>query len=456
MQFDRVKRIFLVSDSDIRRSEENTNEHTNNSSINNKCLQGLILIWIDEHAKNYSLNSLRTKAILKEISDNNCLFINDINDLSTIIQKQKEENKEILIIMGESYAKNHLKNEIITEKIIIFSPNYQDKDDLKKLNSNILNICTNFEELQNILENNCESLSFGLFTNQTMESFRPLTPLKGADNCNSYYDYMLFIEILKDMPQTKESKDIMLNKAKDYYEKIEKNSKYPTKIEKFRNKYISNDAIRWYQKDSFVYRIINRAFRTNNVQIWYLFRYYINDLCKQIENIHKIQNIQQSLKLYRGQIISTNEIKILQLNPNFLSIFFMKFFHITKQPLTSNLILFNISENFKRPSEVKFKVDINSDINSSNPIDSEMFNWMNYKNITLFNETCASYVKLFASGPMTKWKSSFECHEDGPTGYGKHVDNQQLAVIIAIEDYLKKTNQSTLLTYEQIQQLTII
>ncbi|CAF1187939.1 unnamed protein product [Didymodactylos carnosus] len=57
-------------------------------------------------------------------------------------------------------------------------------------------------------------------------------------------------------------------------------------------------------RDSFVYRLINHAFRTKDIALWYLFRFYIIDLCKQLESVHSIQQQQQTdccLKLYRGQ-----------------------------------------------------------------------------------------------------------------------------------------------------------
>ncbi|CAF0790475.1 unnamed protein product [Adineta steineri] len=101
------------------------------------------------------------------------------------------------------------------------------------------------------------------------------------------------------MPQTKQAKDLMLNKCQDYY----------------RNTYQSDEAIHWYIKDSFIYRLVNRAFRTENITLWYLFRFYIIDLCKQLELIHKEQNIQTSLILYCGQSrMSINEFNYLKSN----------------------------------------------------------------------------------------------------------------------------------------------
>ncbi|CAF0859602.1 unnamed protein product [Adineta steineri] len=61
--------------------------------------------------------------------------------------------------------------------------------------------------------------------------------------------------------------------------------------------------------------MVNRAFRTENITLWYLFRFYLIDLCKQLELIHKEQNIQTSLILYCGQSrMSINEFNYLKSN----------------------------------------------------------------------------------------------------------------------------------------------
>ncbi|CAF4701429.1 unnamed protein product [Rotaria sp. Silwood2] len=104
----------------------------------------------------------------------------------------------------------------------------------------------------------------------------------------------------------------MLNRCKDFYRDNKTQIKL---IEEFRNTYTSNETIDWYIKESFLYKVVNRAFRTKDITLWYLFRYYIIDLCKQLEQVHKKQNIQTNLKLYRGQpFILTDELEYLKSN----------------------------------------------------------------------------------------------------------------------------------------------
>mgnify|MGYP000274180410 CR=1 FL=1 len=82
----------------------------------------------------------------------------------------------------------------------------------------------------------------------------------------------------------------MLTKCKDFYRR---NPKELAKINLFRSTYTSDRAIDWYTEDCFVYRLVNQAFRTEDVTLWYLFRFYITDLCIQLKRAHKEQNIQE-------------------------------------------------------------------------------------------------------------------------------------------------------------------
>ncbi|CAF5074614.1 unnamed protein product, partial [Rotaria magnacalcarata] len=206
----------------------------------------LTLVWLDESVNEYSFDSLRTKALLRDISKNNCLFIDDADEFQKTIATMAHERIKMLVVMSESYAVK------ILASIQVQYPN-------------IVDICTEYEVLQTVLQRVAASLTSDLFINQKFKSIRPLSPLKGIDNSNFYFSYILFIEVLKQMQQTEESNEIMLNACKDYYLKY---GSYHQHIEEFRENYSLKTAIDWYIKEFFVYRLINRAFRTEDITLW--------------------------------------------------------------------------------------------------------------------------------------------------------------------------------------------
>jgi predicted negative regulator of RcsB-dependent stress response len=269
-------------------------------SLNDERMEPFTLIWLDESAQENSLDSLRTQTLFREINNDICLFFDEPDQFLSDIERMITERKKLLVVMSGSFAKEVLpkiKFDSIST-IIIFCGNYNKYASLKMKYSNVVDICTEHEKLKSCIQNELISLKFNLFTNQILKSVRPLASSNAVENSGAHFSYMSFIELLKQMPQTEQAKDIMLNKCQDYYRGNKSEMKL---IETFRNTYTSDKAIDWYTRDSFVYRLVNRAFRTEDVTLWYLFRYYVSDLCTQLESVHKEQNIKTRLTLYRGQ-----------------------------------------------------------------------------------------------------------------------------------------------------------
>ncbi|CAF4553198.1 unnamed protein product [Didymodactylos carnosus] len=273
------------------------------SSINDEKFDIFTLIWFDEKSNDISSwETLRTQALFKQVNNNkNCLFYNSpIRFLNYLHEMKFDDNnnrKNLLVISG-IYARKYLdKIHNDVSIIIIFCKVREKYLDLKETYSNIIEICTEYETLKNSIQRELPSLKFNLFHNQSLKSLRPImSSLDDSDhndnvNHSAYFSYVSFVDIIKQMSHTEEAKRIMISKCKDYYRG---NKVVLEKIEDFRKTYRSDKVIEWYTKDSFVYRLINHAFRTEDIALWYLFRFYIIDLCKQLESVHRIQQQQQT------------------------------------------------------------------------------------------------------------------------------------------------------------------
>jgi tetratricopeptide (TPR) repeat protein len=86
-------------------------------------------------------------------------------------------------------------------------------------------------------------------------------------------------------------------------------------IDEFDRTYRSADAIFWYTKSGFLYRLINAALRTEDNLIVYKFRYFIIDLCLRLEEtaLNSVSNA-KAFYAYRGSRISRTEIAKLQID----------------------------------------------------------------------------------------------------------------------------------------------
>ncbi|CAF0728300.1 unnamed protein product [Rotaria sordida] len=129
--------------------------------------------------------------------------------------------------------------------------------------------------------------------------------------------YQLLIIVLQRLPISKHSKDDMISECRIVYrtDQVEKD-----KINRFEQEYTESNAIWWYTYDCFVYRLLNKALRTQNIDIIFRFRFFIHDLNNQIKQLY-LKYLQDHhplsehrLTVYRGQHLNIDEVNVLLRN----------------------------------------------------------------------------------------------------------------------------------------------
>ncbi|CAF1461271.1 unnamed protein product [Adineta steineri] len=281
------------------------------------------IIWLDQNVNDNKSDSMRTKMLLKNINNDQCSFFDDKDKFITAIQSASNQQLKTLLIVSGQYAKDILSQSVssslqrINEKlpsVIIFCQDYNKYKSLADSNRwfNVTDVCTDHETLKQSILRVLPSLQFNLFPAQKLMSTRMLSSFQNTIDDNSYFSYPLFVDLLSEKRSKKKIKDyetekqIMLNKCRDFYRGNEPELQ---RIEKFRQTYTPSKAIEWYTEDSFVYRLINRAFRTEDMSLWYLFRFYCIDLSNELKNLQEQQNIAENFLVYRGQThLPTDEL----------------------------------------------------------------------------------------------------------------------------------------------------
>ncbi|CAF2073352.1 unnamed protein product [Rotaria magnacalcarata] len=128
----------------------------------------------------------------------------------------------------------------------------------------------------------------------------------------SFLWFQVLVDALKKMPKNKNSFKSMLTMCKNYYNT---QKKHLDEIAEFERDYKVSDAVKWYTKESFLYRLLNKALRTEDVTSLYLFRTFIVDLSSQLEmEFEKMKLKEDELIVYRGQQMSESELNKLQHN----------------------------------------------------------------------------------------------------------------------------------------------
>jgi hypothetical protein len=142
-----------------------------------------------------------------------------------------------------------------------------------------------------------------------------------SESSTSFLWFQLFKKMLIDVPKTNidsdknhTAKQHMIQHCNNYYRH---NPTQLKNIAEFEAIYKASEAIRWYTSDTFVYKLINKALRTEDMEVLHTFRFYIIDLCRTLSEKHK-EMLELEVPLpsivYRGGQMNKAEIEMLQSN----------------------------------------------------------------------------------------------------------------------------------------------
>ena len=79
-------------------------------------------------------------------------------------------------------------------------------------------------------------------------------------------------------------------------------------IEEFEKHYLSEQSLWWYSRHSFLYRLLNKALRVQNIHLLLLLRFFIRDIKQEL----KKNNCSSSVRVYRAHLMSKDELEPLK------------------------------------------------------------------------------------------------------------------------------------------------
>ncbi len=110
----------------------------------------------------------------------------------------------------------------------------------------------------------------------------------------------------------------MIDICRHYYRG---NSKELQLIEQFEREYRPEKAIHWYSKDSFVYRLVNKALRSEDIDQLHTFQFFIGDLSENLAREHEkmLLSKERIVTVYRGLKLDKEEFDKLISTNGYLS-----------------------------------------------------------------------------------------------------------------------------------------
>ncbi|CAF4671233.1 unnamed protein product, partial [Rotaria sp. Silwood2] len=271
--------------------------------------EDVTLIWLDK-----TIDTRRTT--LREITDYVLLYT-ELEPCVTYIHSISKER--VFLIVSGDYAEQCLKqihNLSQVDSVFIFCMNvlkYKNKFIDSEYFSKIVGIFDNEDHLIKSIRSELDYLQKQLSTFSLYEKQKTTRDL--SKESASFLWFQLFKDVLLRMPRSEEAKCEMIEQCQQYYRG---NTEELKNIDDFIKNYTYDDTIRWYTKQCFIYRLCNKALRTEDIELLYIFRYYIQDLCKRLAVEHKkcrTKEINQPiLTLYRGLKLTKDELIRFQSN----------------------------------------------------------------------------------------------------------------------------------------------
>ncbi|CAF1371955.1 unnamed protein product [Adineta steineri] len=245
--------------------------------------------------------SMKRINMLRKINDYVLMYTN-LDECVAHIETIKKE-KIIFVTSGKNVVNimSRIENIRQIDGVLIFSGKINKYNQFKEKITGIFN---NTNEMINAIRKHIkiiqEQLKTFSFYRRHQRYIRNLT--------NSSPDFLwfhVFKDVLIRLPHDEQAKQEMLNVSRHYYRN---NSQELRRINEFERVYESKDAIKWYTKNSFVYRLINKALRTEDVEQMYTYRYFIQDLYSALSLEHQIfKEYAEIVTVYRGLRLTQTE-----------------------------------------------------------------------------------------------------------------------------------------------------
>lgn len=279
------------------------------SSDDNK--ESITLVWFDPNIGLYEDNS-NTMKRLREIND--CVIFHTKLESCITCIKSIHKEKVLLIISGSVASKilPRVATHCQIDSIFIFCMDIVKYEHLKIDHPKIVDIFMNLDHLCASIRTRVDLINKQLqafnFFDQQQKSTRDL-----SRESAEFLWFQLFRDVILRLPRNEHAKQRMLDMCRQYYYGNPTEEKL---IEEFELQYRSSEAIQWYSRESFVYKLINKALRTEDIDQLHTFRFFIGDLSDSLAREHQtlILSGEQTLTVYRGTKLSVNELNKLQDN----------------------------------------------------------------------------------------------------------------------------------------------
>ncbi|CAF0850500.1 unnamed protein product [Adineta steineri] len=333
----------------------NDNCHTN---TDDKCLEIFSLIWLDANVdvKDSRGTEVKLRSIINHIKR-----FKDIKQCQQYIEQTSQKDRLILIVSGRLGQKIvphiHQLRQVIS--IYVYCMNKKSNEQWAHKFAKIKSVVVDLDELvsqitkdHKIQKKVEEPLSINIFTTN-VDAGKSTTGVNGE-----FVFSQILIDCLLQLKSTEIDKNELINLCENEYVG---NYTELNNLREFQGDYSPDKVLWWYTKESFFYKTLNAALRTQNIHMIFLFRAFIHDIYRQLQ---KYQS-KRPLQVYRCQLMSNDELNSLKQNiGQFISI--NSFFSTSDERRTALFLLGDITTPIDS-ERVLFEIDADSKVVNTKP-----------------------------------------------------------------------------------------
>ena len=282
---------------------------------------GISIVWLDVQAAIKSKSSLSIKSMLEEIHSSVFFFDNVANCLNALSTVETKKTRVFLVVSGK-YSTDVLPNLSklsVIDSVFIFCFHPDRYEHLvTQYRPLIVGVFSDENILRSCLETelnqyNLRAPALNFFA-QKQSATRDLTY-----DAASFLWFQLIQRVLMQTQCGAQDMKEMLNYCQEQYARNLQQQKYLSDIDEFARDYRPEKALNWYTRQSFIYKLVNSALRTEDIEALYIFRFFISDLCRQLAKeskkfYHRLIEGKKppTLILYRGTRMTAEEVEKLQ------------------------------------------------------------------------------------------------------------------------------------------------
>ncbi|CAF1003412.1 unnamed protein product [Rotaria sordida] len=248
--------------------------------------EGYVVVWVDENIDMTNEDCKNTMVQLREV-------VNQVQQCTTpdqCIQLLNESQEEISFVISSGAIGQHLVPTIhdMTKlnAIFIFCGNKQQHKEWTQNYAKIKGVHTSIKHI-------CEKLKMAI--KQCNQDNIPVSIVslteggssKNLDQLEPTFMYsQIFKEILLEIEHDQNAIQDLVTYCQQEYKDNNKELKI---IHEFQREYQASNAIWWYTRECFTYKMLNAALRTLNGDIMIRMGFFLCDIHRQIEHLHKEQ-----------------------------------------------------------------------------------------------------------------------------------------------------------------------